>query len=160
MKFLVFAWLILTTTTLEWTNPSWEASELNSCTPSDSLLLHDLDSVFVYGRGRWATQDTIFAKLLARGLEGFPMQCVLEIPASWMGPLWVAHVDTAGNVSCPSNWVHVNIPPTSVPPVSTEIEDRTIRWYDVSGRRIKSPTHTGIYFKRVGRTKSVTVVVR
>ncbi len=73
----------------------------------------------------------------------------LRVPDSPEATMWVSVVDVAGNVSCGSNLITVNIPTTAVkdPPfwVGPGAE---VRVFDIAGRRVRPPLASGIYLQR------------
>lgn len=114
--------------------------------------LRDLAEVRLVCTRRYSALAETVAVKDVRGREG--LQDSLQFDDQ--GLTWTCILvtrDTAGNESCPSNRIAVNLPPVSVP-----FQER-VMYYDIGGRRIPTPKSPGVYFVREG-ARARRVVVR
>lgn len=115
----------------------------------------DLDSVFVWIETRGSRSPRQILAANVRGREGQPFEA--GVPDDSVATVWVVTQDIAGNRSCPSNHVGLNLV-ASVPPAAAA---PALEWFDVAGRRLAAmPTAPGVYFWRRGRERGVRVVLR
>jgi hypothetical protein len=123
-------------------------------------VTHDISKVNVW---MWPATGGLPSKVMiqdVKGREGKQDTLTLSPPAGG-AHYYVTVSDTAGNASCPSNVVYFG--PTT--DVAIEKADPVVRTdtFDVTGRRVKNPKATGIYYKRdtrkSGETKVTKVVI-
>lgn len=148
---------VLLAATVRFTLPAFDADTtggVRGC-PAGPQPCTDLDSVFVWLEVRGSHRPQLVYAAAVRGREGE----LLEVPIATdsVATVWAITRDVAGNRSCASNHVGVNlvtgVPPAVVPPA--------LEWFDVAGRRLrKKPTAPGVYFWRRGRERGVRVVLR
>ena len=81
----------------------------------------------------------------------------VEVPTDSIATVWVQTSDAAGNRSCESNYVGVNVT-AGVPPAPFPTQP-SAQWFDVAGRRIRPPGVPGVYFVRLGRGRPAHAVV-
>jgi len=143
---------------VHFTLPTFDADTTGTavlCSASPVNACHDLDSVFVYLQVRGSTREQLVHRASVRGREGELLE--VAIATDSVATVWAITKDVAGNTSCRSNHVGVNlvagVPPAATPPA--------LEWFDVAGRRLREkPTAPGVYFWRRGRERGVRVVLR
>ena len=136
--------------------PAFDAVDTLPCVTSSNPNT-DLESCFVMAQLRGSKTATVVARLYVAGMQG-QLDSVF-IPIDAPASVWVYTTDHAGNRSCDSHVMGINVPPTlGVPPDATTVA-RT-QWFDVAGRRVAKPNAPGIYYWRRGRDRGVSVLVR
>jgi hypothetical protein len=141
--------------TVHWTNPAYSATDSTCQGPG---LPAELERVELRGIARWAAHDTVLAARDARGRDGAPDSVTLALTGQWS--VWVVAIDRAGNASCASRVLGLNVPPLEVPP-AFRAPDTVLTLYDLAGRRLPSlPTRPGVYFarSRAGERRRIVVV--
>jgi hypothetical protein len=148
----IFSVLLVTGAVLHFTLPRYNATGPRSCVTGEEPLT-DLAIVRLYGAG---AGDTV--SLLAEhpaGSPGAPDSFAVQ-PDGRPWTYWVTALDHAGNESCMSDPVQLG-GGLAVEPAP---EGPSVRWYDVTGRRVKHPTTPGVYFWRDGTRSGRSVVLR
>jgi hypothetical protein len=142
------------TASVSFTLPSTEADTSRSGDRCHGFEpLRDLDSVFVWYAPRYQ-RPRIILRESVRGREGQRMAAPL--PAVEHATVYVVTADTAGNRSCPSNYLGVNPPSVGVPHSPPALAEE---WYDVAGRKLRErPSGPGVYFVRAGKARKVVVL--
>lgn len=84
----------------------------------------------------------------AWGQEAQPDSFVIQRESWWGAHYWVTTKDHGGNLSCPSNRVHVGTVTSVETPTDSELlEGKEGRWFNLQGRKLNGqPTSSGVYF--------------
>jgi hypothetical protein len=135
--------LVAVVDTLRLLMPFWEADSVDRCLTSSRPLI-DLDSLHVrvlHGDGSWAWVRK--QKLWNQAGHRIDVLHLREQSERVLYQCWTT--DYAGNPSCTASVpMGPPLPPVSVPPLLGPV---TVRWFDVSGRRILEPPRSGLYFE-------------
>lgn len=112
----------------------------------------DLATVRLYWWDRWASSPYLFREKSVVGMEG--QRDSLELPDGILATVYVTTTDSAGNESCPSNYITISgVVGVGSHPVKP-------RYYDIAGRRVEKPDKPGIYWEVRGRTHRKIVVLK
>lgn len=143
---------ILTTAVLRFHLPTHNAAGPGSCETGEEPLV-DLSIVRLYGAG--AGEPVRLLDEHPAGAPGAPDSFAVETDGRpWT--FWVSSADSSGNESCLSDPVQLG-GGLAVEPAP---DGPAVRWYDVTGRRVKRPTAPGVYFWRDGARSGRSVVLR
>lgn len=148
--------------------PRPSAPAQDSCWLIYSTTLESVSKVRIYWWPRNASSSSVLREKSVLGRGG--QSDTIRLPDSPAASAWLTVLDVAGNESCASNWITVNIPTTSVGE-SPGGAAFPARWYDISGRRrrelegltpaeVRERGVTGILFVQTsaGRARKIVVL--
>lgn len=150
---MVFGLTLLLTFTVPWQKA--QQGDCGSDLYTPPTVMRD---VLVYGTRRGSSSEILLQTLDVRGKEGtrFTFTPVLPDHPNDQWSIRLVAVDMMGHASCPSPVFSINNV-LSVEPVPQQ----KVEWFDIAGRKYREePKVPGVYIKRVGTTKKLTIILK